>query len=121
MRASGVDGVMLGRATLAIRGSSASCVALMEERVPEPIPAAPRNVLRFAIHHYHAMVEEWGEARAVPQMRKHLGYYLKGFAGASELRERVMRTETAAETLRIVAAIARLEAERRRANSHVAS
>ena len=32
-------------------------------------------------------------------MRKHLGYYLKGFSGASELRERVMRTPTAAETL----------------------
>jgi tRNA-dihydrouridine synthase len=37
-------------------------------------------------------------------MRKHLGYYLKGFFGASELRERLMRTETAAETLSIVEA-----------------
>jgi len=56
------------------------------------------------------MVDEWGEARAVPQMRKHLGYYLKGFYGASELRERLMRTETAAETLGIVeATIERLE------------
>jgi tRNA-dihydrouridine synthase len=59
------------------------------------------------------MVAEWGEARAVPQMRKHLGYYLKGFPGASALRERLMRTLTAAETLRIVAeTIAALEAPR---------
>jgi tRNA-dihydrouridine synthase len=43
-------------------------------------------------------------------MRKHLGYYLKGFPGASALRERLMRTETAAETLGIVAeTIAALE------------
>ncbi len=43
-------------------------------------------------------------------MRKHLGYYLKGFYGASELREAVMRTATAAETLALVeATIARLE------------
>ena len=35
------------------------------------------------------MVEEWGEARAVPQMRKHLGYYLKGIPGASALRETI--------------------------------
>jgi tRNA-dihydrouridine synthase len=35
-------------------------------------------------------------------MRKHLGYYLKGFAGASSLRERLMRTETAAETLAVL-------------------
>jgi tRNA-dihydrouridine synthase len=56
------------------------------------------------------MVDEWGEARAVPQMRKHLGYYLKGFPGASELRERLMRTQTAAQTLEIVeATIVRLE------------
>jgi len=58
------------------------------------------------------MVDAWGEARAVPQMRKHLGYYLKGFAGASELRDRLMRTAGADETLDIVAAtIERLERE----------
>jgi tRNA-dihydrouridine synthase len=74
----------------------------MEGREPDAIPNAPER-LRFAVRHYHAMVEEWGEARAVPQMRKHLGYYLKGFPGASALRERLMRTETALETLRIVA------------------
>jgi tRNA-dihydrouridine synthase len=37
-------------------------------------------------------------------MRKHLGYYLKGFPGASALRERLMRTETAAETLAVLEA-----------------
>jgi tRNA-dihydrouridine synthase B len=62
------------------------------------------------MHHYHTMVAEWGESRAVPQMRKHLGYYLKGFPGASALRERLMRTETAAETLAVLeATIAQLE------------
>jgi tRNA-dihydrouridine synthase len=56
------------------------------------------------------MVDEWGEPRAVPQMRKHLGYYLKGFPGASVLRERLMRTETAAETLAVLEeTIAQLE------------
>ena len=66
------------------------------------------------MHHYRAMVDERGEARAVPQMRKHLGYYLRGFSGAAELRERVMRTLTAAETLREVeATIATLEAPQR--------
>jgi tRNA-dihydrouridine synthase len=47
-------------------------------------------------------------------MRKHLGYYLKGFHGASELRERLMRTATAAETLEIVeATVERLERSER--------
>ena len=102
MHASGVDAVMLGRATLGNPWLVGQLRALMEGREPDAIPAAPDR-LRFAVRHYHAMVEEWGEARAVPQMRKHLGYYLKGFPGASALRERLMRTETAAETLRIVA------------------
>ncbi|MGH7709548.1 MAG: tRNA dihydrouridine synthase DusB [Vulcanimicrobiaceae bacterium] len=109
MRETGVDAVMLGRATLGNPWLIARLRALMEGREPAPHPPAAER-LRFAVHHYEVMVAEWGEARAVPQMRKHLGYYLKGFAGASELRERVMRTATAAETLaHVEAAIARLQ------------
>ncbi len=112
MQATGVDAVMLGRATLGNPWLVDRLRALMEGHEPAPIPAAPER-LRFAVRHYHAMVDEWGEPRAVPQMRKHLGYYLKGFPGASVLRERLMRTATAAETLGILAeTIATLEAER---------
>jgi nifR3 family TIM-barrel protein len=110
MRESGVDAVMLGRATLGNPWLVGQLRALMEGREPDVTPSAPER-LRFAMHHYRVMVEEWGEARAVPQMRKHLGYYLKGFPGASALREKLMRTETAAETLGLVEAqIALLEA-----------
>ena len=110
MRETGVDAVMLGRSTLGNPWLVDGLRALMEGREPAPYPSAADR-LRFAVQHYHAMVEEWGEPRAVPQMRKHLGYYLKGFPGASALRERLMRTETAAETLAIVnATIATLDA-----------
>jgi nifR3 family TIM-barrel protein len=110
MRESGVDAVMLGRATLGNPWLVSALRALLEGREPDAPPAAPER-LRFAMHHYRTMVDEWGEARAVPQMRKHLGYYLKGFYGASELRERLMRTATAEETLgHVSAAIERLDA-----------
>lgn len=109
MRESGVDGIMLGRAVLGNPWLVGAVRDVLEGREPAPYPEAPER-LRFAVHHYRTMVDEWGEARAVPQMRKHLGYYLKGFYGASELRERLMRTETARETLEIVeATIERLE------------
>jgi len=99
---------MLGRAVLGNPWLVGAVADLLEGREPRPLPPAEER-LRFAIHHYRTMVDEWGEARAVPQMRKHLGYYLKGFHGASELRERLMRTQTAAETLEIVeATVARL-------------
>ncbi len=109
MRESGVDGVMLGRAVLGNPWIVGGLHDLMEGREARAIPDAPER-LRYAMLHYRTMVEEWGEQRAVPQMRKHLGYYLKGFYGASELRETVMRTPTAAETLaHVEAAIERLE------------
>jgi nifR3 family TIM-barrel protein len=109
LQASGVDGLMLGRAVLGNPWLVGALRDALEGREPAAFPAAPER-LRFAVFHYRTMVDEWGEARAVPQMRKHLGYYLKGFFGASELRERLMRTATAAETLSIVeATIERLE------------
>ena len=112
MRESGVDAVMLGRAILGNPWLASRLAALMEGREAHTHPEAVER-LRFAQRHYRIMVEELGEARAVPQMRKHLSYYLKGFAGASELREKVMRTVTAAETLELVeATVARLEYER---------
>ncbi len=111
MRESGVDGIMLGRAVLGNPWLAEQIRDLLEGRAARPQPAAPER-LRYALHHYRVMVEEWGEERAVPQMRKHLGYYLKGFPGASELRERVMRTATAEQTLAAVEeTIARLERE----------
>ena len=98
MQQSGVDAVMLGRAILGNPWLADDVRALLEGSPPSAPPTHAQR-LRFAMHHYRVMVEEWGEARAVPQMRKHLGYYLKGFAGAAELRERVMRTTTARATL----------------------
>jgi nifR3 family TIM-barrel protein len=115
MYQSGVDAIMLGRATLGNPWLVSGLRSLMNGESPAAYPEAAER-LRFAVVHYQTMVDEWGEARAVPQMRKHLGYYLKGFYGASELRERLMRTLTADETLSHVhRAIARLEAQPERA------
>jgi tRNA-dihydrouridine synthase B len=109
MRESGVDGIMIGRAILGNPWLVSDIRAMMEGRFPQGYPPAPER-LRYAVHHYETMVAELGETRAVPQMRKHLGYYLKGFHGASELRERLMRTLTAPETVNVVhETIARLE------------
>jgi tRNA-dihydrouridine synthase B len=109
MRDSGVDAVMLGRATLGNPWLISQIRDLMEGREARALPSAPDR-LRFAIVHYLTMVQELGEARAVPQMRKHLALYLKGIPGAAMLRETIMRTQTAAETIgTIEATISRLE------------
>lgn len=101
MRESGADGIMLGRATLGNPWLISQIRDLMEGREARPLPE-PADRLRFAIVHYRTMVAELGEARAVPQMRKHVALYLKGIPGAAVLRERIMRIERAGETIAVI-------------------
>lgn len=112
MRESGVDAIMLGRATLGNPWLISQIRDLLEGREPEGLPPEADR-LRFAIVHYRAMVDEWGETRAVPQMRKHLALYFKGMANAAILRERVMRIDGADSVIALIEeTIERLECER---------
>jgi tRNA-dihydrouridine synthase B len=109
MRTSGVDAIMLGRATLGNPWLISQIRDLMEGRPARPLPSAADR-LRFCIVHYRTMLDELGEARAVPQMRKHVALYLKGIPGAAVLRERIMRlAESDAAIGAIEETIARLE------------
>ena len=101
MRTSGVDAIMLGRATLGNPWLVSQIRDLMENRAAAPVPT-PADRLRFCIVHYNTMVDEIGESRAVPQMRKHVALYLKGIAGAAALRERIMHIETAREAIAVI-------------------
>ena len=102
MRESGVDGIMLGRATLGNPWLISQIRDLMEGREPAPLPS-PADRLRYAIRvHYKTMVDELGESRAVPQMRKHLALYLKGVPGAAILRDRIMHLDRAADVVNVV-------------------
>jgi tRNA-dihydrouridine synthase B len=101
MRESDADAIMLGRATLGNPWLIAQIRDLMEGRSARPAPE-PAERLRFALVHYHTMVDELGEARAVPQMRKHLALYLKGIPGAAVLRERIMRIDVAEKAVELI-------------------
>jgi len=112
MQQSGVDGIMLGRATLGNPWLISQIRDLLEGREPTALPADAKR-LRFAIVHYRAMVDEWGEARAVPQMRKHLALYLRGMSNAAILREQIMRIDTADAVIGLLErTIARMQCER---------
>jgi nifR3 family TIM-barrel protein len=102
MQESGVDAIMLGRATLGNPWLISQIRDLMEGRPAQSVPCAADR-LRYAIGvHYRAMLEELGESRAVPQMRKHLALYLKGIPGAAILRERIMRLDRAQDVVAVV-------------------
>lgn len=101
MERSGVDAIMLGRATLGNPWLISQIADLMEGR-PARQPPAPADRLRFAIVHYRTMVQELGESRAVPQMRKHVALYLKGIPGAATLRERIMHIDDGEGAIAVV-------------------
>ena len=44
--------------------------------------------------HGVALVDELGEGRAVPLMRKHVALYLKGIAGSAQLRAQIMTIDS---------------------------
>ena len=112
MRWSGVDAIMLGRATLGNPWLISQIRDLMEGRPARSTPDAADR-LRFCIVHYRAMLDELGEARAVPQMRKHVALYLKGIPGAAALRERLMHLGRSIEAIALIdSTIAALESER---------
>jgi len=52
-----------------------------------------------AARHLRLMVDWKGECAAVPEMRKHIGWYIKGLPGAAKLRAAVNRMETMREML----------------------
>lgn len=105
LQETGVDAIMVGRAALGhpwfIRDIAA---AMRGDNAPPPPTVAER--VDFARVHFDAMIERYGEKSGVLQMRKHLGWYLKGIEGASALREHINR-EPSADAVRVLLAQAR--------------
>ncbi|MGZ3505184.1 MAG: tRNA dihydrouridine synthase DusB [Vulcanimicrobiaceae bacterium] len=101
MRESGVDAIMLGRATLGNPWLISQIRDLMEGGEAQPAPSAADR-LRYSLVHYRTMVAELGESRAVPQMRKHLALYFKGIPNAAVLRDRIMQIDRAEDVIAIV-------------------
>lgn len=86
---SGADGVMIGRGACGRPWFIAQVMAWLArgERRPDP-PLAER--LAIILAHYEDMLAHYGAAAGLRVARKHLGWYCKGFAGAAELRARLM-------------------------------
>jgi len=55
--------------------------------------------LAVIIQHIEMAVADKGQPRGLREMRKHLGWYIKGIPGAAALRQELMRAETREEVL----------------------
>jgi tRNA-dihydrouridine synthase B len=96
----GCDAVMIGRAAQGrpwLPGHVAHYLATGEE-LPEPGPAAVRDIL---LGHLHALHAFYGEEAGVRIARKHLGWYAKDRPENAAFRAVVNRAQTADEQLRL--------------------
>ena len=92
----GCDGIMIGRAAM---GNPFIFQQMNHFLRTGQQPEEPSVADKMAMARLHAqlVVEEYGEERGVVRMRKYLGWYARGFKGASALRPRLFLVTTLAE------------------------
>ena len=65
-------------------------------------PESCEDVKNMIIKHLNMLVKEKGEYTAIREMRKHIGWYIKGFANASEIRKKVCEIEEISELKNVI-------------------
>ena len=92
LRASGADGVMVGRGTYGRPWFLRQIMHFLNcgERLPDPTLAVQRDIV---LGHYEHMLTHYGRDPGVRIARKHIGWYVKGMRGAAEFRGAVNRTD----------------------------
>lgn len=109
-----LDGVMVGRGTFGnpwlMADIERAFAAIGAERVAESGHATLSTTSRlsfeekipFILAHCELAIEHKGERRGMLEMRRHFSSYVKGFDGAREMRDRLVRVETLADARAIL-------------------
>ena len=85
MAATGCDGVVVGRGCQGRPWLFAELAAAFDGR-PLPTPPDLRAVAGILKRHAELLCIEMGPERGIRDLRKHIAWYLKGFAAGSEIR-----------------------------------
>ena len=105
----GCDLVMVGRAALGNPFLFAEINAALKSEIrnqkSEGKTVSWLQRMQVVKEHMAMSVADKGEARGIREMRKHLGWYIKGIPGAAALRQELMHAETEEETLKLLAKI----------------
>ncbi|UCE23628.1 MAG: tRNA dihydrouridine synthase DusB [Candidatus Zixiibacteriota bacterium] len=92
----GCDAVMVGRAAMGNPFIFAQINHYLETgNLPDEPEIGDR--IDMARNHARLVVQHFGEERGMKMMRRYLGWYVKGFRGASELRPRLFQVATLAD------------------------
>ncbi len=96
LRATGCDGVVVGRGCLGRPWLFRELAAVFDGREPEAPPSLG-GVCDVLLEHAELLVQHWGERGGVRSFRKHATWYTKCFPGGARLRPRLVHAETLAE------------------------
>jgi tRNA-dihydrouridine synthase B len=102
LKLSGCDGVMIGRACQGrpwFLGQVAHYLATGEKREDPEV----REQKEVVLEHYSMAMRLYGENRGVRLMRKHMGWYTKGFPNGSEYRNAMNRMDCAKDVAKLTA------------------
>ena len=88
----GCDAVMVGRAALGNPWFFKQAQALLQgKKVTEP---SAEDRVKLCKRHFDLLLENRGLRRGLYLMRKHFGWYIKGFPGAANYRTRLVTTKS---------------------------
>ena len=95
MQRTGCDGVMMARGALGNPWIFRDATALWKG---EELPEAPTDEerIKMLLKHLDLIIEDKGERIAVREIRKHVGWYIKGMHGAAAFRREVNGIDDAA-------------------------
>jgi nifR3 family TIM-barrel protein len=102
MAETGCDLVMAGRGAL----GNPWLFAQIQGRLDAGNPVAWAEKMKTIREHFELMAADKGEPRAIREMRKHLGWYIKGIAGAAHARRDIMTATTREQVFALLARLA---------------
>ena len=95
-----ISGVMIGRGAMGNPWIFRQIRALQEGNEPTRVSAG--EIRRMMTRHYRMMLESRPERIAVREMRKHIGWYIRGMKGASRFRAEINRCGNAEEAMEMM-------------------
>lgn len=100
LRTSGCDGVMIGRGSF---GNPWIFKQIRQKLHGEEV-FCPNNIekIDMCLEHYRRAIAYKGELKAVLEMRKHLGWYLKGMQNSKDVKDKVNCERDAGEVFDIL-------------------
>ncbi|MDR0879556.1 MAG: tRNA dihydrouridine synthase DusB [Clostridioides sp.] len=94
----GCDAIMVGRGSQGNPWIFNQIDTYLKNGIVLPGPGVEERITT-AIKHLHLAIQEDGEYVAVREMRKHLGWYLKGLPKSAKLRDEINKTTSSVEVI----------------------